>query len=118
MRGMAGGSKSVIPAGMTGARLRKTAAAALLALAAGVAAPGALDASADKALSATGTVSRVQASARTVVVALTDGGEATFVWNTDTKISGVLTPGAKVTVRYVTGPNGGNLALQITVARS
>jgi hypothetical protein len=104
---------------MTGARVRKTAAATLLALAAaGVAAPGALDVSADKALSATGTVSSVQASARTVVVSLADGGEATFVWNTDTKITGVLTPGAKVTVRYVTGPNGRNLALQITVARS
>ena len=40
------------------------------------------------------------------------------MWNADTKISGVLTPGARVTVRYVTGDNGGNLALQITVARS
>jgi hypothetical protein len=69
-------------------------------------------------LTATGTISRLQASARTVVVALTDGGEVAFVWNADTKISGVLTPGARVTVRYVTGDNGGNLALQITVARS
>ncbi len=75
-------------------------------------------AEADRALTASGTVSRLQASARTVVVALADGGEATFVWNADTKISGVLTPGARVTVRYVTGDNGGNLALQITVARS
>jgi len=78
----------------------------------------ALRAEADKALSATGTISRLQATARTVVVALSEGGEATFVWNADTKISGVLTPGARVTVRYVTGANGGNLALQITVARS
>jgi len=95
--------------------MRKT--AALLLLAAACAAAGPLEASADKALTATGTVSRVQASVRTVVVALADGGEAAFVWNADTKISGVLTPGAKVTLRYVTGPNGGNLALQITVAR-
>ena len=87
-------------------------------LAAALAAPAALRAEADKALTATGTVARLQATARTVVVALSDGGEATFVWNADTKISGVLTPGARVTVRYVTGDNGGNLALQITVARS
>ncbi len=83
-----------------------------------VLAAAAARAEADKALTATGTISRLQASARTVVVALADGGEATFVWNADTKISGVLTPGARVTVRYVTGDNGGNLALQITVARS
>jgi hypothetical protein len=87
-------------------------------LAAALAAPAALRAEADKALTATGTVARLQATARTVVVALSEGGEATFVWNADTKISGVLTPGARVTVRYVTGDNGGNLALQITVARS
>jgi hypothetical protein len=86
-------------------------------LAAALAAPAALRA-ADKALTATGTVARLQATSRTVVVALSEGGEATFVWNADTKISGVLTPGARVTVRYVTGDNGGNLALQITVARS
>lgn len=87
-------------------------------LAAALAAPWALLAEADKALTATGTIARLQATSRTVVVALTEGGEATFVWNADTKISGVLTPGARVTVRYVTGDNGGNLALQITVARS
>ncbi len=87
-------------------------------LAAALAAPWALRAEADKALTATGTIARLQATSRTVVVALTEGGEATFVWNADTKISGVLTPGARVTVRYVTGDNGGNLALQITVARS
>ncbi len=87
-------------------------------LAAVLAGTAALRAEADKALTATGTISRLQATARTVVVALSDGGEATFVWNADTKIGGVLTPGARVTVRYVTGANGGNLALQITVARN
>ena len=89
-----------------------------LLLAAALAAPPALRAEADKALTATGTIAKLQATARTVVVTLAEGGEATFVWNADTKISGVLTPGARVTVRYVTGDNGGNLALQITVARS
>lgn len=90
----------------------------LMLLAAALVAPHALRAEADKALTATGTIAKLQATARTVVVALAEGGEATFVWNADTKISGVLTPGARVTVRYVTGDNGGNLALQITVARS
>ena len=41
-----------------------------------------------------------------------------FVWNDETKISGVLSPGAKVTIRYVTATTGGNLALQITVPRA
>jgi hypothetical protein len=72
----------------------------------------------DKALTAAGTIRTVQASARTLVVALGDGGEARFVWNDDTKITGVLAPGAKVTIRYVPGGDGGNLALQITVPRS
>lgn len=97
--------------------MRKSAGFVLLAAVLVLAAAAAL-AEADKALTATGTISRVQASSRTIVVALADGGEATFVWSADTKISGVLTPGAKVTVRYVTGDNGGNLALQISVARS
>ena len=73
---------------------------------------------ADKALTATGTIRTVQASSRTVLVALSDGGEARFSWNDDTKITGVLAPGAKITVRYVPGSGGENVALQITVPRS
>ena len=75
---------------------------------------------ADKTQTAAGTVARVQSTTRTVVVALADGGEATFTWNADTRITGVLTPGVRVTVRYVAGSGDGtgNLALQITVARS
>ena len=74
-------------------------------------------ATADKALTATGTIRTVQASARALVVALADGGEARFVWNDETKITGVLAPGARVTIRYVPG-DGGHVALQITVPRS
>ena len=70
------------------------------------------------AVTATGTVASVKASERTVTVRLTEGGETTFVWSADTRITGVLTPGARVTVRYVTGDGGPNRALQITVARS
>ena len=74
-------------------------------------------ATADRTQTATGTIKTVQASGRALVVALADGGEARFVWNDETKITGVLAPGAKVTVRYVPG-DGAHTALQITVPRS
>jgi YD repeat-containing protein len=70
------------------------------------------------AVTATGTVTSVKASERTVTVRLAEGGETRFVWNADTRITGVLTPGARVTVRYVAGDGGQNQALQITVARN
>ena len=95
--------------------MRKTLALSLLlalSLATAFAAP------AEPARTVTGTVARVQASARTVAVTLTDGAEAVFVWNDETKISGTLTPGAKVTIRYTPGTGATNLAQQITVARS
>jgi hypothetical protein len=79
--------------------------------------PLSAEAATDRALTATGTIRTVQASARTLVVSLADGGEARFVWNDETKITGVLAPGAKVTIRYVAGDSG-HLALQITVPRS
>ena len=60
----------------------------------------------DKTQTATGTVTKVLASQRSVTVALTDG------------VLGQLTPGARVTVRYQPGDGGRNVALQITVARS
>jgi hypothetical protein len=73
---------------------------------------------ADKAPSVTGTVSRVVASQRTVEVSLPDGTKEQFLWNSETKINGTLTPGAAVTVRYSPGNDGKKLALQITVSRS
>ncbi len=94
--------------------MRKTLAVFLL-LAASLAAVFA--APAEPARTITGTVARVQASGRTLAVALPDGGEAVFVWNDDTKISGTLTLGARVTVRYTPGTGATNLAQQITVAR-
>jgi hypothetical protein len=96
-------------------------AAVALALAAGVwlaiasaakALPG------EAAVTATGTVARVQSSERSLTVKLSEGGEARFVWDADTRITGVLTPGARVTVRYVTADGGANRALQITVSRN
>jgi len=50
--------------------------------------------------------------------AVTDGAETTFAWTADTKINGTLTPGARVTIRYTTLPDGQNLAHQISVSRS
>jgi hypothetical protein len=71
----------------------------------------------DKTTTATGNVTKVNASERMVLVALTDGPETRFVWTADTKINGTLAPGAKVTVRYTSLPDGQNLAHQISVSR-
>ena len=75
-------------------------------------------AAADRALTATGTIAKLQSSERTLTVTLVDGSEARFLWNADTKINGVLAPGAKVTIRYAAGADGKNLAQQISVSRS
>ena len=72
----------------------------------------------DKTPSVTGTVARVTASQRQIEVTLADGTVQRFQWNAETKISGTLTPGAAVTVRYTPGTDGNNLALQITVSRN
>jgi uncharacterized protein (DUF2141 family) len=92
--------------------LLATAAAALVLVLAGNAT------AAEKTSTATGTVSKLDAVQHSVVVAVTDGAETRFVWTVDTKINGTLSPGAKVTVRYTTLPDGQNLAHQISVARS
>jgi hypothetical protein len=97
------------------------AAAAILALAAGLwlgATPPLPASPAEGAVTVTGTVARVQSSERTLTVKLAEGGEARFVWDADTRITGVLTPGARVTVRYTAAEKGPNRALQITVSRS
>jgi len=73
---------------------------------------------AEKTLTAAGTVSKLDAAERTIVVAVADGPETKFVWSADTKINGTLAPGARVTVRYTILPDGQNLAHQISVARS
>jgi hypothetical protein len=71
----------------------------------------------DKTSTATGNVTKVSAAERMVIVALTDGPETRFVWTSETKINGTLAPGAKVTVRYTSLPDGQNLAHQISVSR-
>ncbi len=71
----------------------------------------------DKTSTATGNVTKLNAAERTVTVAVAEGSETRFVWTAETKINGTLAPGAKVTVRYTTLPDGQNLAHQISVSR-
>ena len=88
-----------------------------LVLALAFAAGGVAGLAAEPTLTASGTIVKIDAKTRTVVVAVTDGPETTFGWSADTKISGTLSPGARVTVRYTAGDDGKNLALQISVSR-
>ncbi len=74
-------------------------------------------ASPEKMQTLTGTVSKVQAADRTLVVNQADGSAIQLVWTSDTKINGTLSQGAKVSVRYTTLPDGQNLAHQISVGR-
>ncbi len=71
----------------------------------------------DKTSTATGNVTKLNAAERTVTVAVAEGSETRFLWTAETKINGTLAPGAKVTVRYTTLPDGQNLAHQISVSR-
>jgi hypothetical protein len=91
---------------------------AILGLAAVLAGAMAAAAPADRSLTASGTVDRVQSSERAFTVTLSDGTQSRFVWSSDTRFSGVLAPGARVTVRYDVSADGRNVAQQISVARS
>jgi hypothetical protein len=91
--------------------------AVALVLALAYAGAGVTGLAADRTLTASGSIVKIDAKTRTVVVAVADGPETTFAWSADTKISGTLSPGARVTVRYTAGDDGKNLALQISVTR-
>ncbi len=95
--------------------MRKRALVVALICVAGLAA--AAPAAPDRALNAAGTITKLQSSERTLIVTLADGSEARFLWNADTKINGVLSPGAKVTIRYGVEADGRNLAQQISVSK-
>jgi len=71
---------------------------------------------ADRNLTATGTITRLDAEHQTLVVKV-GSDDVTFVWNSDTRINGVLAPGARVTVRYAQQSDGRNLAFQISVGK-
>ena len=108
----AGRAAAAAPGGTV--TLRRSASLALGAVvlaAAAIAAP-------DRSLTASGTVARVQAEERALTVTLADGTSQRFFWSADTRISGVLSPGAKVTIRYDVGGDGRNVAQQISVARN
>lgn len=95
-------------------RVRAAALVAMLAVAAALlAAPG----PETRMSSATGNVSKLQATDRTVYVKLSDGAVTRFVWTADTRINGTLAVGARVTIRFTTLPDGQNLAHQISVGR-
>jgi len=89
-----------------------------LGLATVLAAAAALAAPTDRSLTASGTVDRIQSTDRAFTVVLSDGSQARFVWSSDTRFSGVLMPGARVTIRYDVTGDGRNVAQQISVARS
>lgn len=72
----------------------------------------------DRAQTISGTVAKIEATERAVTVALPDGSQQRFFWTGDTKFSGVLSPGARVTIRYAVSSDGRNLAQQISVSRS
>jgi uncharacterized protein DUF5666 len=99
-------------------RFLKTTSLAIASVALALALAAGNAAGAEKTLTASGTVSKLDAAQRTIVVAVTDGAESTFAWTADTKINGTLAPGARVTIRYTTLPDGQNLAHQISVSRS
>ena len=107
------------PIGHALAAARRLAAWWSLAIALAVALPASPAAASPEgtAVTATGTITAVKASERAITVKLAEGGEARFVWDRDTRITGVLTPGARVTIRYVADGKQ-NRALQITVSRA
>jgi hypothetical protein len=102
-----------------GNSMRKTvrASAILLTLALSLA-PLAASPGNDKMSTATGNVTKLNAAERAVNVNVSDGSDMRFVWTEDTKINGTLAPGAKVTIRYTTLPDGQNLAHQISVGKN
>src|SRR5262249_42786936 len=70
---------------------------------------------AEKMQTAGGTIAKLEAANRTLVVTVAKGEETRFVWTAETKINGTLSQGAKVTVRYTTLSDGQNVAHQISV---
>ena len=75
-------------------------------------------ASPERAVTVMGTITKLAPAEHTIAVSTADGADASFRWNAETKINGVLAPGARVTIRYSMDANGSKLALQITVAKS
>jgi hypothetical protein len=73
---------------------------------------------ADRTLSVSGTVTRIDAKAHSIAVVTEEGPERTFVWTPETRITGTMTVGSRVSIRYLAAEDGRNVAVQITVNRS
>ena len=95
-----------------GSKLRWAVAATFLAAAAGtgIAAP-------EKTQNSAGIVTDYSAQAREFAVHEDAGREMRFVWNRETKFNGVVSNGARVTVRYTEQADGKNLAQTVGVLK-
>ena len=89
----------------------------LVALAFAAAAVSAPAANTDKTQTLTGTVQTYSASDHRFTVKDGAGREVAFVWTRDTKFNGVVSTGAKVTVRYTPQADAANLAQTVGVAK-
>ena len=92
--------------------MKSIAAAALaLVLAAGIAS------AAEKAQNSVGVVKEYSAANRTFSVEDEKGRTTRFVWKKETKFNGVVSTGARVTVRYTEQSDGRNLAQTVGVLK-
>ena len=92
--------------------MRTIAAASLaLLLAAGTAT------AAEKAQNSVGVVADYSAAGHTFSVEEENGRKVVFVWGKETKFNGVVSTGARVTVRYTEQSDGRNLAQTVGVLK-
>ena len=95
---------------MTRVKTMLAAALALL-LAAGIAF------SAEKARNSVGVVKEYSAASRTFSVEDENGRTTRFVWGKETKFNGIVSTGARVTVRYTEQGDGQNVAQTVGVLK-
>lgn len=78
---------------------------------------GAAPAPASRTASAVGVVTEYSASTRSFAIQPEEGRPLKLNWTNDTKFNGVVTRGAKVTVRYTVGADGQAVARTVGVVR-
>ncbi len=74
-------------------------------------------AAAEKARTSVGVVKEYSASSHTFSVEEEGGRTVPFVWAKETKFNGVVSTGAKVTVRYTEEADGRNLAQTVGILK-
>jgi hypothetical protein len=74
-------------------------------------------AAAEKTPTAVGVVADYSASDRTFSIRDDQGKTWKFVWNHDTKFNGVVSAGARVSVRYSPHPDGVNVAQTVGILK-